>query len=213
MCGYFGNLHECPAVITLLNQLSIPLPYPQQRAYQRRYFSGFIDQQGMSDALWWYSLHSQNGELKPNEKLTSFNARDLSKPLWRNAIVERRGLVFATELGESMGNNRYLMRSEEGFALGCVYKDWVDSQGTLLRSFAVITRPPHERFSRYHDKSIPMFLPLEINALNDWLTPGMRPSVQEMLEQPQLTTNLQVTPVKTYKNAENLGATELLAKD
>lgn len=217
MCGYFGNLHESPAVVDLMNQLGLPLPYPHGQFYPRRLAPGLVTMPAgqstaqVSPALWWYQLDFKNETAVINEKITSFNARDLQKPLWRHAIKHRRALVFATELGESQDKNRYLMRSKEGFALGALFKDWPD--GT--RSFAIITRPPHPRFSKYHEKSTPLFLPLDIAFLSEWLSPEVQQSdaIDAILDQPGITTDLEVTPVKTYKHADACGETQLLKKD
>lgn len=225
MCGYFGNLHESPVVVDLMNQLGIPLPYPSGRSYPMRNIQGLITAERdeaeqlhykVEDALWWYQLHLQRGHFKPNEKVTSFNARDLSKPLWRQAAECRRGLVFATELGESQQKNRYLMKSEYGFALGALYKDWKNPQtGECVRSMAIITRPPHPRFSVYHEKSVPLFIPLEADIIEAWLDPAIQSAakLEDLLNSPTITTPLRVTQVKTYKHAEPLGEEQLLEAD
>ncbi len=220
MCGYFGNLHECPAVVDLLNQLRIPLPYPVSQNYQRRPVTGLITAvpgggYSMSTAVWWYAMKMDAGQWVPNEKVTSFNARNLQSPLWKEAIAQRRGVVFASEVGESNGRDRYLMRSTEGLALGAVYRDWVAPSGAAVRSMAIITRPPHARFSRYHDKSIPCFLPLDVDVLKCWLDPALPTSdaIERMLETPRLYSDLNVTRVKTYQRGEALAAAELLSKD
>ncbi|VUD63996.1 hypothetical protein TDB9533_03224 [Thalassocella blandensis] len=225
MCGYFGNLHESPVVVDLMNQIGIPLPYPQSQSYPMRMTQGLVlcelDEHGerqysVSDCLWWFQLQMEDGQFKPNEKVTSFNARDLSKPLWKKAAKQRRGLVFATELGESQQKSRYLMRSEEGFALGAVYKDWTHPQsGEVLRSMAIITRPPHPRFSQYHEKSLPLFIPLKADLIRDWLDPNIETNVaiEELLESPSITTPLKVTQVKTYKRGEPLSEEAVLEAD
>ncbi len=219
MCGYFANLRETAAIIDLLKQIGIALPYPVQRAYQRRVFAGLVTIQNgraaLSEALWWFALREHGDKLVPNEKYTSFNARDLRKPLWRTAARTSRGLVLATEIGEAQGKQRYLMTSSEGFALGCLYKDYALADGTRVRSFAVITRPPHHRFSRYHDKAFPLFLPMDKAAIEEWLNPEIEtsPLIEEILDNPRLEADLAVTPVKTYRNAEALGATEILHRD
>ncbi len=225
MCGYFGNLHESPAVIDLMNQLGIPLPYPQSQSFPMRRLQGLVTQEKdenddyiycVSDATWWYQLHMVDGQFKPNEKVTSFNARDLNKPLWKKAAKEKRALVFATELGESQQKNRYLMRSSEGFALGAVYKDWHHPQtGEVLRSAAIITRPPHPRFSQYHEKSLPFFIPLEADLIRDWLDPSIESNlaIEELLNSPRITTDLKVTPVRTYIRGEPLGEEHDLEAD
>lgn len=218
MCGYFGNLHESPAVLDLFNQLGIPLPYPQGRAYPRQSLSGLVTfEEGayqVSSALWWYQLKHNGEQFEYNEKVTSFNARDLQKPLWRDAAQYRRGLVFATELGESEGKHRYLMQSKEGFALGALYKDW-QHDGQNTRSMAIITRSPHPRFAQYHSKSLPLFVPLKPNIIQAWLNPdpATEPVVQRLLQLPKITTDLCVTPVKSYKHAEPLGPSQPLKAD
>lgn len=225
MCGYFGNLHESPVVVDLMNQIGIPLPYPQYQSYPMRKNEGLVfcelDEQGeprycVSEYLWWFQLHLEDGQFKPNEKVASFNARDLSKPLWKKAAKERRGLVFATELGESQQKSRFLMRADEGFALGAVYRNWTHPHsGEVLRSMAIVTRPPHPRFSYYHEKSLPLFIPLQADLIRDWLDPRIETNVaiQDLLESPTITTPLKVTQVKTYKRGEPLSEEAILDAD
>lgn len=219
MCGYFGHLHERQVIQDLMKELGIPSPYPLQRAYQRQLYNGLITHTGedysVDSAIWWYALRKESGKHIVNEKVTTFNARNLSSNMWKNAIKRRRGLVFATELGESKGRDKYLMRSKEGFALACVYKDWTDEDQSYKRFFAVITRPPHPRFDVYHDKSIPLFIPLDPVVIGEWLDPNIEDSliIEELLTNPRLRTNFDVTKVKSYKNAEPLGETEFLEQD
>ncbi len=227
MCGYFGNLHECPAIIDLMNQLQIPLPYPEFR--NNPSFGGACESQGLvtyengvyhlSNAIWWYDRDRASDTFKPS-KYTSFNARNLEGRMWKNAIKTRRGLVFASELGESNGKKgkeaaRHLMRSQDGFALGCLFKDWENTDGSTTRSFAVITRDPHDRFKKYHEKAFPLFLPNDPVAIKEWLDPEVEtsPIIEEILNDPKLPVDLEVTRVKTFKNAEPLGEAEILEKD
>lgn len=216
MCGYFGNVHECPAVIELMHQLNLPPAYKiSERAYQRRRYSGLVTTNGYSEAMWWYALRTEEGKLVINEKLTSFNARDLSKPLWREPLKTKRALVLCSEIGESNGKDKYLMRSEEGFALGCLYKDWVAPDGSRLRSFAVITREPHDRFKKYHEKSTPFFLPLDKDVLAEWLNPtiGNSELINDLLATPRLYNDIKVTKVKSYKDAKPMSDVDILKKD
>ncbi len=219
MCGYFGNLHESPAVIDLLNQLNIPLPYPTGQWYPRRWCEGLITADGdgytLSKGLWWYQIQkdiAHNGEAvwKANEKITSFNARDLDKPLWRNAAQSRRGIVIGTEIGESQGKKRHLMRADEPFALGVLFKEWDED----TRSFAVITRDAHPRFAEYHEKSTPLFIPLHLDTIESWLREDLNhPSIEKLLAKARLPSDFQVTPVKTYKHADATGESRRLEKD
>lgn len=219
MCGYFGNLHECPEVLTILMDLNIPLPYPKGQYYQRREVPGLITSTesgfDQSTALWWYALKLDAGEWQVNNQVTSFNARNLTSPLWRNAIQTRRAVVFASEIGESNGRHRYLMRSAQGIALGAVYRDWVSPSGETKRSMAIITRSPHSRFKQFHEKSTPCFLPLDSAFLQHWLDPSIAHSdlLDDVLSAPRLTTDLVVHPVKSFKGAELQGEPFHLKRD
>ncbi len=220
MCGYIGNLHEAPGVIDLMEELGIPLPLPYYQSYQRRMHPALITQEGdkyvISEVMWWYALKREGNKLVPNPEITSFNARNLDAPLWRNAINHRRGIILGTELGESKDGKRYLMRSKEGLALGALFKDWEAPNGETVRSMALITRPPHPRFSRYHDKSIPAFLPLQLDTIASWLNPENTQStsaISEILDTPKIYNELTVTKVKSFKQAQHLGEPETLQVD
>ena len=80
---------------------------------------------------------------------------------------------------------------------------------------ALITRPPHPRFSRYHSKSIPCFLPLDVDFIKSWLDPQLPASdaIKALLDQPRIYADLQVTQVKTYKRAEPLAEAQSLPAD
>lgn len=220
MCGYLGNMHDHPMVRPLLDQLGIPLLYPRGQYYQRRIHDGLITAGAggheLTRALWWYALRPDGGNMVPNPDITSFNARNLDGRMWRRAINERRGIVLATEVGESLGRDRYLMRGQDIMPVGAVYKDWQAPGGEIVRSMAVITRPPHERFSRYYDKSIPCFLPPDADFLTQWLDPAVpadSPEIADLLDRPRIYTDLEVIPVKTFKRGEKQGETEWLEAD
>ncbi|BCE01514.1 SOS response-associated peptidase family protein [Marinicellulosiphila megalodicopiae] len=208
MCGYFANIDLTPEIIEVSNQLGLTLPNETQRAYQRQNFNALVTKSGsisQSSAMWWYALKSSDNGFVVDERITSFNARDLTKPLWSEAFKLRRGLVFASELGESQGKQQYLMQSKTGFALGCIYKDWIQVDGSVTRSFAVITRPPHKRYSEYHSKSTPLFLPLDADVLTRWLDPApLYTDLNQYVEQAVLTTDFDVYPVKTYRSPDSL---------
>ena len=214
MCGYFANLTPTKEIIEVSNQLNLQLPNEPARAYQRQNFNALItkdnEQIEAQQAMWWYALKFEHNEFKVDNRITSFNARDLNKPLWKDAFELRRGLVFATEIGEGQTtgkhNQQYLMQSKTGFALGCVYQNWyhpIDS--TLMRSFAVITREPNPKYAQYHKKSTPIFLPLEAEVLDKWLSPEpLDDSLNRYTEQAVLTCDFEVMPVQTYQQMESL---------
>ncbi|MEM7293515.1 MAG: SOS response-associated peptidase family protein [Pseudomonadota bacterium] len=171
----------------------------------------------MRDAVWWYAHKRQEGRYVPDWDITSFNARNLDRPRWREALQYRRGLVIVDTLGESnpvpnrKTPQRYLMESEEPLLIGTVYKEWDD--GTL--SAAVITRDPHPGYSRFHKKSMPLFLPEDPDFISVWLDPNIRthPMIDAVLAEPKLYHDLYVTPVVSYKSAKPQGETERLERD
>ncbi|ROQ19864.1 putative SOS response-associated peptidase YedK [Marinimicrobium koreense] len=220
MCGYIGNLHEAPGVIDLMEELGILLPLPYYQSYQRRMHPALITQEGdkyvISEAMWWYALKREGDKLVPNPDITSFNARNLDAPLWRDAINHRRGIILGTEIGESKDGKRHLMRSKEGLALGAVYKDWEAPNGQIVRSMAVITRPPHPRFSEYHDKSLPAFLPLSKCTLTSWLNPyndAHDVNIYNILNTSKIYNDLIITSVRTFKNGITVEPTWHLTRD
>ncbi|MBX2859407.1 MAG: SOS response-associated peptidase family protein [Cellvibrionaceae bacterium] len=219
MCGYVGRkFNLAQQDIPYWREYADLLRQPGGQYYQRHRVNHLVIWRNgkavYTDALWWYALKRENDQLVLNPKVTSFNARNLDSPLWRSAIRARRGVLFASEIGESQGKARYLMQSQTLFALGCVYQQWQQA-GATVYSFALITRDPHPRFSRYHDKSMPLFLPNNPEFLDHWLDPTVEqsPQISAVLEQPKLRVTFDVLPVKTYKRAEPLGQIELLQAD
>jgi putative SOS response-associated peptidase YedK len=220
MCGYIGNVHQAPGVIDLMMELGITLPLPYFKSHVLQMHPALITagegEYHLSEAMWWYAMKKLGGQWEPDTSITCFNARNLGSPMWKPALETHRGVIFGTEIGESKDKNRYLMRSPTGLAIGAVYKDWSTPDAEPLRSMAVITRPPHPRFSQYHDKAIPLFLPLKLHAIKTWLDPTVgsnHPDIRKLLENPKIYTPLTVTKVKTFVRAEPLGEPEELAAD
>ena len=219
MCGYFGNLHECPAVVDLMNGLGMRLPYPQGRAYCMRDVEGLItaaeDGYQIGQAVWWYELEEKEGKLVPVKSRSTFNARNLHYPTWREPINKRRGVVFATEIGETQGKAHYLMRAPAGLAIGAVYADYETNEGPV-RSMALITRPATPGFAKFHEKAQPLFLPLELETIKTWLDPSIPANddrIKSILDHPRVTTDLEITPVNKFKEGKPVGETEKLAAE
>ena len=163
------------------------------------------------DATWWFECSEENGRLQVNNNLTTFNARNLKSPYWRQAIRHNRAIVMATELGEGKGKTKYLMESETPLLLGAVYRKFPNE----LYSTAVITRDSHPRFDQYHDKAFPLFLPLDYQFLKLWLSdePETHPAIAHLLENLKVFNQLKVTPVKTFKDAVATAEPEYLEAD
>jgi len=134
--------------------------------------------------------------------------------LWRQTINKQRGLVVATSIGESnpvagtKKKQHYLMQAENVFLLGAVYRQWQTPAGEVL-STAIITRSPNNEFAKFHEKSMPLFLPHDAEQIALWLSdlPSSDPRIKALLEQPRIVGNIEVTPVKSYVRGEPTGPT------
>lgn len=220
MCGFVGRVIDSPYVKALMAILELDnVILPPGKFRPRGILKGvIIEEEGQLksvDATWWFALTKSGDEWQANPKLTSFNARDLSKPLWKNSLNSNRALVFADEIGERHqgSNTQFLMQANNGLALGAIYKKYI-SNGIPHYAVAIITRPPVAAFAQFHEKSMPLFIPPDKALMQQWLKPdNLIPSeVQSLLEEPKLFYDLSVTPVKTYVRGEVIGPTELIAK-
>ncbi|GFD92010.1 hypothetical protein KUL156_53010 [Alteromonas sp. KUL156] len=231
MCGFIQRITDSPHVIALLEEVgltqTIPLFvnefsttkiinfYPAfGKSPERQITNLIVSGDRTVDATWWFDAKPDGETLQVGDR-TTFNARNLDSPYWGKFIRERRAVVVATAVGESnprgKGKAHYLMKPTSGALLiGAVYRRF--SNG--LFSCAVVTRPPIEGFSQFHEKSIPCFLPHNAHAVKAWLaadTQGrLNNDVEFMLNHPRLYTDLEVTQVKTFKNAEVIGEPVLL---
>ncbi len=94
--------------------------------------------------------------------------------------------------------------------LGAVYRAYDNG----CYSSAIITRPPNHRFSQYHEKSIPCFLPPNKAFVDAWLNGEPDNAlVNEVLNNPRIYQNLNVTQVETFKDGKPKSNTEILNKD
>lgn len=224
MCGFIRRVTDSDAVRDLLDQIGLGHLALQGGDFRpQAWLQGLIIDSGREpiavDALWWYLLElGEGGRLQPNASVSSFNARRLDSRLWRAPIARRRGIVVADAIGESEPvpgskvKRQYLMESPGALILGALWN--VYPTGPTY-STAVITRDPHERFSRYHSKSFPLFLPQDPEFIKLWLDPAVEthPAIDAILAQPRLFYDLEVTQVKTYKSSTAQGDTELLEAD
>jgi len=155
------------------------------------------------DPIWWFDI-DDNGKFGDR---ASYNARNLHYPLWRDAVNRGRAVYLATAIGEkSSTGQQYRMVANEPFFLGGLMKQvGNDYAGTI------ITRDPHERFSRYHHKAFPLFIP--IDRVQDWLFSDDDQVIKDILDHPTLPVDFEVTPVKSYVSAQPVGPSEILSAD
>ena len=224
MCGFVRNVTDSPVVQELMARIGLGDLAERLRggpSYLRQSLRDMIFATPallhLRDAVWWYAHKRQEGRYVPDWDITSFNARNLDRPRWRDALQHRRGLIIVDTLGESnpvpgrKTPQRYLMESETPMLIGTLYQEWPD--GSL--SAAVITRDPHPQYSRFHAKSMPLFLPEDEKFIALWLDPSVtsHPRIDAVLAEPRLYHDLHVTPVVSYKSARAQGETVVIPRD
>lgn len=106
------------------------------------------------------------------------------------------------------------MQADEPLLLGGVYRAYKIGDDVRF-GVSVITRDPHPRFSRYHNKAIPLFLPTDEEFVDEWLDPGVTDISRfgDVLEHPKIRNDFQVTEVQSTKKLSPLGKAEILTKD
>ena len=158
-------------------------------------------------ATWWFDCEEVEGNLQ-TKNLKSFNARDLRRKLWRNALETQRGIAVATGLGESrlLGKegktkHQFLMLADEPLLFGVLYQRFPHN----LYSCAVITRDAQLGFDAYHDRAFPLFLRPEKKFIDLWLdpnTPSSHPMIADALAHPKWYTDLAITRVKSFSGGK-----------
>ncbi len=227
MCGYVGyeqsKVHEqpqwydnmsCPLILkSMLDCWPEYTAYPAFGGDTTRRIPLLINENGslkQVQAVWWFDTFLRDSETFIGGR-TSFNARNLSSPFWNSALNNNRAIVLATELGESKlvgkTKHQYLMQSSQSFMLGALYQKLENGD----YSCAIITRDTHPKMEPYHDKAFPFFLPMAPNFMDLWLSdvPADNPQIITLLEKPKLYPTLNVTRVKTYKNKQKVGSTDI----
>jgi putative SOS response-associated peptidase YedK len=219
MCGYAQRMRAIPKAQRYLEEWGINEALPMGRFWPGTTMTGVIiesAEQGIHaiDAIWWFLLAPKDGQLKPDRKITCFNARNLDGRLWKSPFKTSRCLIPVSAIVETKGKQSYLMEAEGGAFLGGLYRTWGDG-AQQVHSCSVITCPPPPRFSEYHDKSIPLFMPLDDGILRRWLDPTFHEAdfFRGMIDTPGLPYDFTVAPVKNSQHVEPLGEFEVLGRD
>jgi putative SOS response-associated peptidase YedK len=219
MCGYAQRIRaaKIPKLQAILSDFGIH-DLPDGRFFPGTTVTGVIiqDSDGVRpiDATWWFMLAEKDGLMKPNRQLTTFNARNIDGPMFRKPLQTSRCIIPATAIVETKGKQSYLMQAVDGILLGGLFRIWAQGDD-LIYSCTVITCAPHDRFKTYHDKSVPLMLPMDHEFLADWLDPTFTDAqyFRGVIDHMQLPTRFEVTPVKNSQSLEPLGQTEFLESD
>lgn len=227
MCGYVQRTRALGrSYQDYLQSLKI-MELPFGRFFPGSKMSGVIFQREdaihMIDAVWWYKLHwdSEKDKWVPLRKVASFNARNLENPLWRKPVKTHRCIIPATAIVETIEDpddkkkkHSYLMESPEGMLLGGLFGEYKHGDETTY-SCTVVTLNSHERFSKYHNKATPLFLPLDEKLLATWLDPTFTDFdyFRGLIETPQLPIAFDVTRVNNSQGLIPEGTVEILDRD
>ncbi|CAB4614418.1 MAG: DUF159 family protein [Actinobacteria bacterium] len=152
------------------------------------------------------------------------------KPTFRSAFRSRRCLIpatgyyeWATEMGDfppkqpfyihSIQNIHSIPDSESAVSkhllFAGIYDSWIDSNGEIFESAAIITREAVGKLAPIHHR-MPTFLPRD--RWDTWLDPELREidAIRELLEFPDPTGALQADPVSTRVNFVRNNGPELI---
>ena len=143
------------------------------------------------------------------------------KPTFRSAFRSRRCLIpasgyyeWATELGYPNkqpffihANSKFKDRDRTLLFAG-IYDRWVDQNGEIFESAAIITRPAVSFLEKIHNR-MPTFLPPERYA--DWLNPQINEinAIRKIMDVAQPAADLAAHPVSTKVNLVRNNGAEL----
>jgi putative SOS response-associated peptidase YedK len=152
----------------------------------------------------------------------AINARTESvheKPTFRSAFKSRRCLIpatgyyeWATELGRYESKQPFYIHSKfenKSLAFAGIYDRWVDSNGEVFESAAIITRPAVDFLATIHHR-MPTFLPED--RWGEWLNPELNSvdEIRELLELAEPAKDLSAHPVSTKVNATRNNGAQLI---
>jgi len=141
------------------------------------------------------------------------------KPTFRNAFRSRRCLIpatgyyeWATEHGEFPPKQPFYIHrqdSEKELLFAGIYDSWVDANGEIFESAAIITREAVGKLAPIHHR-MPTFLPKD--RWDAWLDPELRDvnAIRSLLDFPDPTGGLQADPVSTRVNFVRNNGPELI---
>ena len=143
------------------------------------------------------------------------------KPTFRNAFKSRRCLIpatgyyeWATELNYP-NKQPFFIHSTKPYGgrnatllFAGIYDRWVDQNGEIFESAAIITRPAVSFLEKIHNR-MPTFLPPERYA--DWLNPQINEinAIRKIMDVAQPAADLAAHPVSTKVNLVRNNGAEL----
>lgn len=168
---------------------------------------------------------SKDREEAVKSQSQAINARTESvheKPTFRNAFRSKRCLIpatgyyeWATELNYPNkqpffihSTKRYKER-EKSLLFAGIYDRWVDDNGEIFESAAIITRPAVSFLEKIHNR-MPTFLPED--RYDDWLNPEITEveEIRKIMDVADPAADLAAHPVSKLVNATRNNGPELI---
>lgn len=154
-------------------------------------------------------------DTKIGSKMINARAETIdSKPAFRRLLSSRRCLVPVTGFYEwkaSAGGKipHYIfLRDSDTFAFAGLYDTWKDADGSLLRSYTIITTAPNQLMQTIHNR-MPVILPRAAEAR--WLDPALTDTAALLaLLQPYPAEQMDAYPVSTAINRPGVDGAALI---
>lgn len=149
---------------------------PSQQVLAVRENSGSTSREGVM--LKWGLLPSWAKDPSLGMKLMNARVETVAeKPSFRKAFRQRRCLVLADGFYEWQKDGKvkqpyYIrMRDERPFAFAGLWEHWIDDEGKVLETCALLTTEPNELMGPIHHR---MPVILNVEGYDDWLDPNLQ---------------------------------------
>lgn len=169
MCGRYTQHHSTDQVVMRFDVTTVVHePSARYNAAPTQFMPVVLQTPGarILDSFKWGLIPSWAKEASIGSKMLNARAESLSeKPSFRSAFKRRRCLVPADgyyewkKLGKVKQPYYFRRRDEQLFALAGLWEEWMQPDGTPLRSFTVITTSPNELAAATHDRMPAILLP------------------------------------------------------
>ena len=184
-----------------------------------------IKQDGLFHFEWGLIPHwtkdAANAKSMSNMTLNAVGETVFEKPSFKNAILSQRCILGINGFFEWQDVNGtkfpYFihLKSNDIFALGCVFDNWVDNQTKTIKStFSILTTPANPLMEKIHNvkKRMPLILSPEDEAA--WLNPDLTQNEVAALIRPYNTDDMSAYTISKKVNhaKDNRNIQEILDK-
>ena len=210
MCGRFTLIADPNQLRELFPWVNIPLQLSPRYNIAPNQPAAVIPNDGDNELDFFLFGLIPSWAKDPNIGPRLINARAETidqKPSFRSAFKRRRCLIPASGFFEwqQQANAKrkqpfYIhMKDNKPFALAGLWEIWSAPDGSIIKSFAIITTEPNKLIKKIHNR-MPVILPPD--KWEQWLIEGDVPSQSlKPLLQPYPSEEMIVHPVSTFVNS------------